>query len=94
MTAVLQDLGGATAQAAEAVSDEVGRAGTGQLPAVPTRTDEIHGWLIATVKGTEPTSDTLRVLDTRTWLLDVATDLSEIVGAPRDDVARGVAHLR
>ena len=38
--------------------------------------------MIATVKGAEPTSDTLRVLDTRTWLLDVATDLSEIVGAP------------
>jgi hypothetical protein len=85
MTAVLQNLGGATAQAAEAVSEEVQRAGTGQLPAVRTRTDEIHGWLIATVKGAEPTSDTLRVLDTRTWLLDVATDLSEIVG-PRDDI--------
>jgi uncharacterized membrane protein YccC len=86
MTAVLQNLGGATAQAAEAVSEEVHRAGTGQLAAVPTRTDEIHGWLIATVKGAEPTSDTLRVLDTRTWLLDVATDLSEIVGGPRDDI--------
>ena len=86
MTAVLQNLGGATAQAAEAVSEEVHRAGTGQLAAVPTRTDEIHGWLIATVKGAEPTSDTLRVLDTRTWLLDVANDLSEIVGGPRDDI--------
>jgi hypothetical protein len=42
--------------------------------------------LIATVKGAEPTSDTLRVLDTRTWLLDVATDLSEIVGDPGDDI--------
>jgi len=86
MTAVLQNLGGATAQAAEAVSEEVHRAGTGQLAAVPTRTDEIHGWLIATVKGAEPTSDTLRVLDIRTWLLDVANDLSEIVGGPRDDI--------
>ncbi|HEX3236726.1 MAG TPA: FUSC family protein, partial [Gemmatimonadales bacterium] len=86
MTAILHNLGGATAQAAEAVSEEVQRAGTGQLLAVPTRTDEIHGWLIAIVKGAEPTSDTLRVLDTRTWLLDVATDLSEIVGDPRDDI--------
>jgi uncharacterized membrane protein YccC len=86
MTAFLQNLGGATAQAAEAVSEEVQRAGTAQLPAVRTRTDEVHGWLIATVKGAEPTSDTLRVLDTRTWLLDVATDLSEIVGGPRDDI--------
>jgi hypothetical protein len=81
MTAVLQNLGRTTAQAAETVSEEVARAGTGQLPDVPTPTDEIRAWLIATVKGTEPTSDTLRVLDTRTWLLDVATDLSEIVGA-------------
>ena len=87
MTAILHNLGGATAQAAEAVlPEEVQRAGTGQLLAVPTRTDEIHGWLIATVKGAEPTSDTLRVLDTRTWLLDVVTDLSEIVGDPRDDI--------
>ena len=86
MTAFLQNLGGATAQAAEAGSEEVQRAATAQLPAVRTRTDEVHGWLIATVKGAEPTSDTLRVLDTRTWLLDVATDLSEIVGGPRDDI--------
>jgi hypothetical protein len=82
MTAILRNLGGAIAQAAEVVSEEVRQAGTGQVSAVPTRTDEIRGWLIATVKGAEPTSDTLRVLDTRTWLLDVATDLSEIVSAP------------
>jgi hypothetical protein len=82
MTAILQNLGGAIAQAADAVSEEVRQAGTGQVSAVPTRTDEIREWLIATVKGGEPTSDTLRVLDTRTWLLDVATDLPEIVGAP------------
>ena len=82
MTAILQNLGGSIAQAAEVVSKEIREAGTGQVSAVPTRTDEIRGWLIATVKGGEPTSDTLRVLDTRTWLLDVATDLPEIVGAP------------
>jgi hypothetical protein len=46
----------------------------------------MRGWLIATVKRAEPTSDMLRVLDTRTWLLDVVGDLSEIVGAPRDDI--------
>ncbi len=82
MTAILQNLGGSIAQAAEVVTKEIREAGTGQVSAVPTRTDEIRGWLIATVKGGEPTSDTLRVLDTRTWLLDVATDLPEIVGAP------------
>ena len=76
----------AVAQAAEVVSEEVRQVGTGQVSAVPTRLNEIRGWLIATVKGAEPTSDTLRVLDTRTWLLDVATDLSEIVGAPRKDI--------
>ena len=81
MTAILQNLGGAIAQAAEVVSEEVRQAGTGQVSAVSTRTDEIRGWLIATVKGPNPL-DTLRVLDTRTWLLDVATDLSEIVSAP------------
>jgi hypothetical protein len=82
MTAILQNLGGATAQAAEVVSEEVRQAGTAQVPAIPIRTDEIRAWLIATVKGAQPTSDTLRVLDTRTWLLDVATNLPEIVGAP------------
>jgi hypothetical protein len=42
--------------------------------------------LIATAKVAEHTSDTLRALDTPTRLLDVATDLSEIVGARCDDI--------
>jgi hypothetical protein len=54
MTAILQNLGGAIAQAADAVSEEVRQAGTGQVSAVPTRTDEIREWLIATVKGANP----------------------------------------
>jgi uncharacterized membrane protein YccC len=83
MTAILTDLAGATAQTAEAVSEEVRGSGSVHASALPARTDDIDGWLIATFNGAKPTPDTLRVLDTRSWLLDIATDLPEIIAQPR-----------
>jgi uncharacterized membrane protein YccC len=83
ITGVLLDFADITARTAETVAEEIRTAHRTALPTAQSRRDEVASWLVDTVGGTDPTADTLRVLDTRVWLLDLDADLREIVTPAR-----------
>ncbi|HEY9350080.1 MAG TPA: hypothetical protein VIP75_05240 [Acidothermales bacterium] len=85
MTALLLEVANGTSRTAHGVADEIPAAYVVDLPPVDGEDDQVWRWLVDTVRTADPTVDSLRVLDTRAWMLDVDRDLREIVAATPSD---------
>jgi uncharacterized membrane protein YccC len=79
MTVLLLEVANGTSRTAQEVADEIHAAHVGDLPPVDAEDDQVRWWLLDTVRTADPTVDSLRVLDTRAWMLDIDGDLREIV---------------
>ncbi|HET9900972.1 MAG TPA: FUSC family protein [Actinomycetes bacterium] len=85
MTALLLEVANGTSRTAQEVADEISAAHVVDLPPVEGQDDQVWRWLVDTVRTADPTVDSLRVLDTRAWMLDVDRDLREIVASTPSD---------